>query len=536
MKILLQNIITPFSAEDEEIIEIAENKLRQEGIRITDSNAQIYKRSFDARRKNDIKSVCSVGIDISDNISENTLLRILKKHGGTVMKDSALSFSYGNEKMKYRPLVVGMGPAGLFCALMLAENGYYPILIDRGPSVKEREKKVEAFYKDKILDENANIQFGAGGAGTFSDGKLVTRINDSKCSYVLQRLYEYGAPEEILTKAKPHIGTDKLRLVVDRVLERIKELGGSVIYDCRMLGFSESPDHTLKVETTKGEMVCGAMVLAIGHSARDTVKMLFSKGVDIEPKAFSVGVRIEHLRSDIDKALYGDLAGHPKLGAGEYNLSETKGGRGVYTFCMCPGGEVVAAASESGGVVVNGMSKYARDGMNSNSAIAVTVNKEDYGDTVEKAIAYQRRLERAAFLAGGGSYSAPTQTVGDFLNGKLTAMPKRIIPSYMGGSSFTMARLDELFPNYVTEALKRGITAFGKRIEGFDATDAVLTGVETRTSSPVRILRNESLVSTHNENVYPCGEGAGYAGGITSAAVDGINTAIEIMKRYAPSK
>ena len=262
--------------------------------------------------------------------------------------------------------------------------------------------------------------------------------------------------------------------------------------------------------------------------------MLMSNGLAVEPKAFSVGVRIEHLKSDIDRALYGELAGHPRLPAGEYNLSDTKGGRGVYTFCMCPGGEVVAAASENGGVVVNGMSHFARDGRNSNAALAVTVNKEDYGGTVAGAIAYQRELERKAFLAGGGNYNAPVQTVGDFMNGRLGAVPKRVMPTYMGGDRFTLARLDELLPVYVTDALRRGIDLFGKRMKGFDAADAMLSGVETRTSSPVRMPRNEALISEGVDGIYPCGEGAGYAGGITSAAVDGIRTALEIMKRYAP--
>ena len=534
MKILLQNIITPFYVDDEEIISFAQNKLRAEGINVSDACAGIYKKSFDARRKNDIKSVCSVGFDINESLPEDKLADLLKRVNGTVLKETPITFEKGKDKLSFRPLVVGMGPAGLFCALMLAENGYSPIIIDRGPSVQDREKKVARFYKERVLDENANIQFGAGGAGTFSDGKLVTRINDDKCSYVLRRLYEYGAPEEILTKAKPHIGTDKLRKVVDSILEKIKALGGDVIYDCRMIGFTSMNDGSLKVKTSKGDISAGAIVVAVGHSARDTVRMLMGNGFDIEPKPFSVGVRIEHLREDIDKALYGDFAGHVKLGAGEYNLSDTKGGRGVYTFCMCPGGEVVAATSELGGVVVNGMSRYARDGVNSNSALAVTVNREDYGNTAAKAMAYQQSLERAAFLTGGGNYNAPVQTVGDFLEGRASAMPKRIMPSYMGGNSFDIVRLDSLLPSYVTEALKRGICLFGKRIDGFDAADAVLTGVETRTSSPIRIPRNSAFVSDKNNKVYPCGEGAGYAGGVTSAAVDGINTALEIMKRYAP--
>ena len=530
MKILLQNIVAPFYAEDGELVDAAIRKLKKLGIRVKSRDAGVYKKSIDARKKPDIKIVCSVGVETEEELSPEKLASI----GAVKLENEKVIPEKGSERMVSRPLVVGMGPAGLFCALMLAENGYNPIIIDRGPSVEERVESVNSFYRNRILDTDANIQFGAGGAGTFSDGKLVTRINDGKCSYVLERLVEFGAPEEILVKAKPHIGTDKLRTVVSSVLKKIEELGGEVIYRCRMDNYKRLPGGGFSVKTSKGEIDCGIIVLAVGHSARDTVTMLMSNGLAVEPKAFSVGVRIEHLRSDIDRALYGDLAGHPKLPVGEYNLSDTKGGRGVYTFCMCPGGEVVAAASENGGVVVNGMSHFARDGVNSNSALAVTVNKEDYGGTVAGAIAYQRELERKAFLAGGGNYNAPVQTVDDFMSGKLSMMPERVMPTYMGGDRFTPFRLDELLPSYVAEALRRGIGLFGKRMKGFDAADAVLSGVETRTSSPVRMPRNDALVGEGCEGIYPTGEGAGYAGGITSAAVDGIKIALEIMKRYAP--
>ena len=534
MKILLQNIIMPFTAEDTEIIDLASRRMADAGLDVSSFELNIYKKSFDARRKNDIKSVCSVGINIPEKICLSKIEGILSKVGGVIMNETEIAVERGNDKMPDRPLVVGMGPAGLFCALLLAENGYRPVIIDRGPAVDERVSCVDKFYKERQLDTEANIQFGAGGAGTFSDGKLVTRINDGKCSYVLERLHEFGAPDDILVKAKPHIGTDKLRLVVDSLLSKIKERGGEVIYRCRMDDFKKMPDGSFLVNTSKGDISCGTIILAVGHSARDTVKMLMSRGLAVEPKAFSVGVRIEHLKSDIDKALYGEFAGHPKLSAGEYNLSDTKGGRGVYTFGMCPGGEVVAAASENGGVVVNGMSAFARDGRNSNSALAVTVNKEDYGGTVEKAMAYQRELEMKAFLAGGSNYNAPVQTVGDFMKGALKNEPKRVMPTYMGGDKFTLSRLDMLLPDYVAEALRRGIGLFGKRMVGFDADDAVLSGVETRTSSPVRMPRNDAMTGVGVDGIYPCGEGAGYAGGITSAAVDGIKTALEIMKRYAP--
>ena len=537
MRIILQNVILPFGAEDEEIIEAAADKMRRLGVNTRTLHFELYKKSFDARKKQDIKSVSSVLVDFGENkVSKRLLDKLLERSGAVLLKDNELKIEKGSERMEKRPLVVGMGPAGLFCALMLAENGYRPIIIDRGDPVEKRAQSVADFYAGRPLDIDSNIQFGAGGAGTFSDGKLVTRINDEKCSYVLHRLYEFGAPDEILIKAKPHIGTDKLRGVVDNVLKKISELGGEVLYRTRLDGIESLADDTLVAHTTNGDIACSLIVLAVGHSARDTAMMLLEKGLAIEPKPFSVGVRIEHLRSDIDKALYGDLAGHPKLPVGEYNLSDTKGGRGVYTFCMCPGGEIVGAASELEGVVVNGMSVHARDGVNSNSALAVTVNRDDYGNTVEGAIAYQRALERTAFVAGGKNYNAPVQTVGDFMNGTLKAEPKRVMPTYMGGERFTLARLDSLLPDYITSSLRRGISIFGRRMEGFDAHDAVLSGFETRTSSPLRMLRDDTMTSVGawQGRIYPCGEGAGYAGGITSAAVDGIKTALTIINKYSP--
>ena len=401
------------------------------------------------------------------DISKKHIDKLLKGANAVVLSEEELDTSRGSERMLARPLVVGMGPAGLFAALLLAENGYRPIIIDRGDPIEKRAEAVAKFYSGEPLDTESNIQFGAGGAGTFSDGKLVTRINDAKCSYVLQRLYDFGAPEEILVKAKPHVGTDKLRGVVDNILKRISELGGEVVYRARLDGIDTLADGTLNAHTSIGDIHCSVMVLAVGHSARDTAKMLLSRELAIEPKPFSVGVRIEHLRSDIDRALYGDLAGHPKLPVGEYNLSDTKGGRGVYTFCMCPGGEIVGAASEEGGVVVNGMSFHARSGVNSNAALAVTVNREDYGNTVMGAIEYQRALERAAFIAGGRNYNAPVQTVGDFMEGTLKREPSRILPTYMGGGRYTLARLDGILPEYITESLRRGIGIFGKIINCF---------------------------------------------------------------------
>ncbi len=526
-KIIVSNIKKPFTVCDEEFLSEAKTRVRRARMNSRDFSFRLYKRSIDARHKDNIMSVCSVLAETEANI-ELPLDRF-PKYGITVAANDSVEVAYGEKRLYSRPLIVGLGPAGIFCALLLAENGYSPIVIERGSSVEKRTEAVSSFYRNGVLDVNTNIQFGAGGAGTFSDGKLVTRINDEKCSYVLKRLHEFGAPDEILYKAKPHIGTDILRRVVSVATERITELGGEIRYNTRLIDIDGSV-----AKTTEGDISFGALVLALGHSARDTYEMLLSKNFVMEAKPFSVGVRIEHLQADIDRALFGSLAGHPKLGKGEYNLSDTTGARGVYTFCMCPGGEVVAAASEEGGVVVNGMSSFARNGKNANSAVAVSVLREDFGGSVMGAIEFQRNIERVAYAAGGSNYNVPVQTFGDFIEGKAVTEPKRVLPTYMGGSKFKVAELGSLLPSFITSELKRGITAFERRIEGFSATDALLSGFETRTSAPLRILRGEDMCAIGREGIYPCGEGAGYAGGITSAAVDGIKTAIAIMSKYAP--
>ncbi len=526
-RLIISNIKKPFYAPDEEYISEAKLRIKRSGLNSRDFSFKLYKRSIDARHKDNILCVCSVMAEAVSNVDIPT--ERLVKYGISEGAGDDLDITFGNERLRSRPIVVGLGPAGIFCALLLAENGYAPIVLERGSRVEERTKAVADFYNGGALDADTNIQFGAGGAGTFSDGKLVTRISDEKCSYVLKRLHGFGAPDEILYKAKPHIGTDILRNVVSMAAAKIEECGGEIRYNTKLIDIDG-----LKAKTTSGYIDCGAIVLALGHSARDTYEMLLSRDFIIEPKPFSVGVRIEHLQEDIDRALFGKFAGHPKLGKGEYNLSDTRSGRGVYTFCMCPGGEVVAAASEAGGVVVNGMSRFARDGKNANSAVAVSVHCADYGGTVMGAIEFQRNIEKAAFRAGGSNYHVPIQTFGDFIEGKAITEPKRIEPTYMGGGKFKIAELGALLPGFITSELKRGITGFEKKIEGFSARDAVLSGFETRTSAPLRILRGDDLCAIGREGIYPCGEGAGYAGGITSAAVDGIKVAMSIMNKYAP--
>ena len=503
--------------------------------------ASIYKKSVDARRRDNINVVYSVAVQV-DALPDKALL---EREGISVIADTELSITKGNEMLFAPPVVVGNGPAGMFCALLLAENGYRPIVIERGDPVEKRVQTVDAFYRTRNLDTESNIQYGAGGAGTFSDGKLVTRINDSRCRYVLQRFADFGAPKEILTLAKPHIGTDRLVNVVSSINARIIELGGEIRYRCSLKGFVRASDGRITaVKTNDGDIECGAVVLATGNSARDIYTYLLGGDYNITEKPFSVGVRIEHLRTDVENALYGKelmkrAATDPELkallGHAEYAYSLREGDRAAYTFCMCPGGEVVCGSSEQGGVVVNGMSRYARNGRNSNCAICVSVTPEDaraYGGTMELC----RSLERKSYTLGGGNYKAPIETVGDFMSpcGRLSE-PTKVLPTYMGDTgNVTPARLDNLFPQFVTDMLKKGIKRFAGYMKGFDAPYAVLTAPETRTSSPYRILRNEHGVSPDALNLYPCGEGAGYAGGITSSAVDGIAAATKIIEKYKP--
>jgi uncharacterized FAD-dependent dehydrogenase len=529
---LVSGISLPPDAPEAEACEIAASDLKRAGVDPAQIRFSIYKRSVDARKRNDIRLVYSVAAKL-DSPRSVSLAEGRAKHRISPLADTELRIARGVRAMSAPPVVVGMGPAGLFGALILAENGYAPIIIDRGDDVSRRAECYDRFKKFGLLDTESNIQFGAGGAGTFSDGKLLTRINDEKIGYVLQKFCDFGAPEEILVAAKPHIGTDLLLGIVDRMLSRIEELGGRVMYRTRMDGIREMADGNIALETTSGEIVASSVLMAVGHSARDTYKMLLERGFAIEAKSFSVGVRVEHLREDIDRALYGDMAGHEKLGKGEYHLSDTTSGRGVYTFCMCPGGEVVAAASEEGGVVVNGMSHNARDGRNSNSAVAVSVFKNDYDGTPMGAINFQRSIERAAFVAGGADYSAPTQTLASFLGKTKKNEIGRIMPTYRDGR-VKPCSLDTVLPAFICDELRRGLLSFDRKLTGFACDDAVLTGVETRTSAPVRILRTEELRALGKGRIYPCGEGAGYAGGITSAAIDGLRVALKIMEEFAP--
>ena len=536
-RLLTGPIVLPFTAGDAAALDAAARMMKRIGADGVPLRFHLYRRSVDARRRDMIRFVYTVAVEADEPFSVDA--RRAADEGVREMPDDSFEIVRGTSPLAAPPLVVGMGPCGMFAALMLAEAGYCPILIDRGDAADERVRRVDGFFAGGELDPESNVQFGAGGAGTFSDGKLVTRIGDPHISYVMRRLCEFGAPEEIMWRSKPHVGTDLLRGVVARLIDRITECGGRVIYRCRLDGIGELPDGSLNAHTTAGDIHCGALLLATGHSARDTYEYLISNGYAAEPKPFSVGVRVEHLTEDIDRAMFGSHAGDERLGHAEYTLSDTRGERGVYTFCMCPGGEVIAAASEAGGVVVNGMSSHARAGKNSNSALAVSVLPSDCGDTLRGGIEFQRRLERAAFVAGGRNYAVPLETVGDFMAGRHSAgtalaEPSRIMPTYTRGE-WKCADLWDVLPEQICRGLCRGLTVFDSRIAGFGAPDVILSGVETRTSAPLRILRGEDRRAPGKGAVYPCGEGAGYAGGITSAALDGLKTALAVIAANAPA-
>lgn len=473
---------------------------------------RLLKKSLDARDKRDIAWVYTIECSATDLPSEPPCER-------------------GSSSP--RIVVVGSGPAGLLCALRLTERGYAPLVVERGENAEDRVKKVNDFFSGGALDEESNVQFGEGGAGTFSDGKLNTQTHGAHTGLVPGYFVRFGAPEEVSYLAKPHIGSDKLREVVRRMREHIISAGGEVRFSTRFDGLVSSNGRVTAAKLTSGgvtyEQPADAVVLAIGHSARDTFRVLHADGLVMEPRDIAVGMRIEHLREDIDRAQYGRFAG--TLPAADYKLVSHSGERTVFTFCMCPGGVVVPASSEVGGVVTNGMSDYARDAVNSNSALLVSVTRADLrSDDLFAGVEFQRELERAAYAAAGGTYAAPVQRAGDFMLGRETKRFGNVTPSYARGA--TPARLDELLPAPVVRSVRAALPDLGRRLRGFDSPDAVLTGPETRFTSPVRVLRDERLESPSVSGVYPCGEGCGWSGGITSSAADGVRVADAIFGRF----
>lgn len=528
MAVIINNIKSSVSENTESVINKA---LKKSGIRPADViKSGIYKTSLDARKQSDIHFVHSVYAELENAAAEK---KLCDSNTGCQYIDSEVQKPViSREPYRGKIAVVGFGPAGLFCALVLSENGYKPVVFERGESVDERARSVETFWKGGPLNINSNVQFGEGGAGTFSDGKLTTRIKDPFCRYVLDSFVKFGAPEEILIKSRPHIGTDRLRAVIKAMRERIIENGGEVHFSTTVTGFETAGGRISRINTDKGDFDAAAVVFAVGNSSRDTFEMLYGKQIMMQPKPFSVGVRIEHLQEDVNESLYGKYRDNPFLPAGEYQLSfRDREGRGVYTFCMCPGGTVVPSASEENTVVTNGMSEFARDGKNANAAVAVSVSEKDFGTDPLDGMYFARALEKKAFELAGMNYRAPATTVGGFKKGK-PSLDSCITPTFARG--LAECDFNSLFDDKINSMLMAGLEDFGRKMRCFRDANAIMTAPETRTSSPLRILRNENLVSPSVENLYPCGEGAGYAGGITSAAVDGIKTAYKIMESYSP--
>ena len=480
----------------------------------------ITKKSLDARKKNDIHWLYAVAVEVRNE--ERALRRAKSKN---VCPYEKFEYEIPNARSEKRPVIVGFGPAGMFAALVLSKAGLKPLVIERGMDAQSRMAAVESFRAGGELNPECNVQFGEGGAGTFSDGKLNTGIKDKRIIWMLEQFHKHGAPENILYDAKPHIGTDILVSVVQNIRKTVIENGGEVRFNTKLTRLITDKNVLTGIEVQSPEgaytIDCDRLVLAIGHSARDTFEMLNSAGVPMEPKAFSMGVRIEHKQADINLAQYG--AQYDNLPAADYSLNaHFEDGTSAYTFCMCPGGEVIAAASECGGVVTNGMSRSRRDEENANSALLVTLSPEDFPDkSTLGGMYWQREIEQSVFKVGN-DYRACSQTVGDFLNHRASEGAKSVTPSYKPGVHW--CNLHEVLPTVITSVLEKAIPELGKKLSGFDNPEAVLTAPETRSSSPVRILRNELRVS-EIRGLYPCGEGAGYAGGISSAAVDGMKCA-----------
>jgi len=526
--IRIQHITLSFDHDDTALQKVVLNKLK------IPKNAllsfQIVRKSIDARKKNRILAVYSVDVEVENE--PRVLSRHTADHNIAPSPDLRYHAPIFVRSKGPSPVVVGTGPCGLFAGLILAQAGLRPILVDRGKAVQSRVQDVQRFWKKGIFNPESNVPFGEGGAGTFSDGKLTTQIRDGKnrIRKVLLELVKAGAPEEILYEAKPHLGTDNLIRVVRNLRKTILALGGKVRFETKLTDIRIKEGSVYEAIFDDSEAVhADALVLALGHSARDTFQMLHERRIPITPKAFSLGVRIEHPQTLIDQAQYGPFASHPGLGPSDYRLvHHCPNGRAAYTFCMCPGGRVIGASSEPGGIVVNGMSLYARNGPNANSALLVGVDPADLGSNSPlSGVFFQRQWEQKAFLMGGGDYFAPVQRVGDFLSNKPSVAVGKVTPSYAPGT--TPGDLAGCLPDFVADTLRLAISGLDRKLRGFAMADAVLTAVETGSSSPVRILRDKTFQSPAVSGLYPAGEGAGYAGGIISSAVDGIRVAEAII-------
>lgn len=514
MRIVINNIKMPIGHNTEDVISAAREIVRSNCC--TAKNFCIYKQSIDARRKNNIHYVYSVSAETDSSTGIGGDIQLL---------DCAEKLDIPQKPLASRPVVVGMGPCGLFAAYVLALSGNPPLIIERGDDVDSRAESVKRFWRTGKLDVNSNVQFGEGGAGTFSDGKLTTRIGDPRQRFVFEVFTEHGAPRDILYKAKPHIGTDMLRGVIKNMREKLIELGAEVRFNTCVTDLRLRGGRLCGVELNGGEYVaCDRIIMAIGHSSRDTYAMLSSRGLELVPKPFAVGVRIEHSQRFIDRLQYGAAEGLPPA---DYRVAYNEKERSCYSFCMCPGGSVVNASSEEGMLAVNGMSEHKRDGRNANSALVVTVKPSDFESGTLGGIAFQRKYERLAFELGGGSGKVPVQLAADFAADRPTVQLGSVMPTAESG--FEIAQLKDCLPPFVADTLRRGLADFERRMNGFVSGGAVLTAIESRTSAPVRIVRNNYFSSTAADGVYPAGEGAGYAGGIVSAAVDGIRAALAML-------
>lgn len=506
---------------DNEIFEIA---LEKTSIQKNDVISwKIFKKSIDARKKDDVHYIYTLLLEVKDE------KKYLKRNNSYIEKIKQIEYPTINIKRNssLKPIIIGAGPAGLFAALTLVKHGISPIVIEQGKTVEERQKDIDLFLSNGKLNPLSNVQFGEGGAGTFSDGKLTTGISSTYCQKVLETFVHYGAPKEILYLSKPHIGTDNLITIIQNMRNDIISKGGTFLFQEKVTDFEIQNQKLTAIYCSK-KIETDTAILAIGHSSRDTFYQLFKRGLKMEAKNFSVGVRIEHLQDCINKAQYGTIT-KLNLPPADYKLAyHSPNGRSCYTFCMCPGGIVMASSSEENTIVTNGMSRYLRDGCNANSALLVNITPNDFSNSSPLAgIDFQKELEEKAFILGGKNYHAPIQRVEDFLSDQKSTKIGRVIPSYQPG--VTLSNLNTILPTFVSETLKEGILYFDNKLQGFADPDSILTGVETRSSSPVKILRNHNLVSNIH-GIYPCGEGAGYAGGIMSAAVDGIKCAISVLE------